>query len=101
MRVYAARVTAHVLRTMTTPIKVHRHPISGHCHRVELMLSLLGLPFERVEVDLLKGAQKQPAFLAKNALGQVPVIEDGAFLLADSNAILVYLATKYDSAGRW
>jgi glutathione S-transferase len=86
---------------MAEPIKVYRHPISGHCHRVELMLSLLGLPFERIEVDLLRGAHKQPAFLAKNPLGQVPVIEDGPVLLSDSNAILVYLASKYDESGRW
>lgn len=86
---------------MNTAIKVYRHPLSGHCHRVELMLSLLGRPFERIEVDLLKGAQKQADFLAKNPLGQVPVIEDGPLLLADSNAILVYLAGQYDDTARW
>ena len=83
------------------PIRLHRHPISGHAHRVELYLSLLGLPFELVHVDLLKGEQKQPGFLAKNVFGQVPVIEDGDVTLADSNAILVYLAGAYDPARRW
>ena len=58
-------------------IRLHRHPLSGHSHRAELMLSLLGLPFERVEVDLAKGAHKAPAFLAKTPFGQVPVIEYG------------------------
>jgi glutathione S-transferase len=82
-------------------IRLHRHPLSGHSHRVELMLSLLGLPLERVEVDLAKGAHKAPEFLAKNPFGQVPVIEDGELVLADSNAILVYLATRYDASGRW
>jgi len=86
---------------MTSPIKVHRHPLSGHCHRVELMLSLLSVPFERIEVDLLKREHKQPSFLSKNALGQVPVIEDGEVYLSDSNAILVYLALRYDPSGRW
>ena len=65
------------------------------------MLSLLGLPYERVDVDLLKGEQKQPAFRAKNPLGQVPVIEDGDITLADSNAILTYLALRYDASGQW
>lgn len=65
------------------------------------MLSLLSIPFERVEVDLLKREQKQPGFLSKNALGQVPVLEDGEVCLADSNAILVYLALRYDPSGRW
>jgi len=76
-------------------IKLHRHALSGHSHRVELFLSLIGLPFETVDVDLLNGAHKQPPFLALNPFGQVPVIEDGDTILGDSNAILVYLAQEY------
>jgi glutathione S-transferase len=68
---------------------------------VELFLSLLRLPFELVDVDLAKGAHKAPELLAKNPLGQVPVIEDGDLTLPDSNAILVYLAARYDASGRW
>lgn len=74
--------------------------LSGHCHRVELFLSLLGLPCELVDVDLAGGEHRRPAFLARNAFGQVPVIEDGEFTLADSNAILVYLEGRY-APGRW
>lgn len=81
-------------------IKLHRFFLSGHSHRVELFLSLLKLPYELVDVDLAANAHKQPAFLAMNAFGQVPVIQDGEVTLADSNAILVYLAGKYD-AGQW
>jgi len=80
------------------PIRLYRSPFSGHAHRVELFLSLLDLPFEMIEIDLRAGEQKKPAFLAKNPFGQVPVIEDGAVTLADSNAILVYLASKYGDA---
>ena len=86
---------------MPNPIRLYRHPLSGHAHRAELMLSLLGLPIERVEVDFASGEHKSPPFLARNAFGQVPVIEDGGFVLADSNAILVYLALTYDGARRW
>jgi glutathione S-transferase len=86
---------------MTKPLKLYRHPLSGHCHRVEALLSLLELPHELVEVDLLKGEQKQASFRDKNALGQVPVLEDGDVTLADSSAILVYLAQRYDPSGRW
>lgn len=82
-------------------LRIFRHPISGHCHRVELYLSLLGVPHELVHVDLLTGAQKQPAFLSKNAFGQVPVLEDGELTLADSTAILMYLAERYDSDARF
>lgn len=84
----------------SSPIKLYRHPLSGHSHRVELMLSLLNLPVQRIDVDLLKGAHKQPDFLALNAFGQVPVIDDNGIVLADSNAILVYLANSYGD-GRW
>ncbi|MFC3106737.1 glutathione S-transferase family protein [Undibacterium arcticum] len=77
------------------PILLYRHPISGHAHRVELFLSLLGLPATLIDVDLAAGTHKQPAFLAKNIFAQIPVIEDGNVTLSDSNAILVYLATKY------
>ncbi len=82
------------------PIKLYRHPLSGHAHRVELLLSLLNLPTELVFVDLAKGAHKQPEFLALNPFGQVPVIDDNGTVLSDSNAILVYLAQKYGN-GRW
>ncbi|PWC44343.1 glutathione S-transferase [Azospirillum sp. TSO22-1] len=85
----------------STPIRLYRHPLSGHAHRVELMLSLLGLPVEPIDVDLRGGAHKRPEFLARNPFGQIPVIEDGDVTLADSNAILVYLAGRYDGAGRW
>ncbi|KYF64424.1 glutathione S-transferase [Sorangium cellulosum] len=89
------------MTTPASPIRLYRHPLSGHSHRVELFLSLLRLPFERIDVDLRNGAQRTPEFLRKNPFGQVPVIEDGDVTLADSNAILVYLALRYDPSGRW
>ncbi|WPC26961.1 glutathione S-transferase [Pseudomonas moraviensis] len=81
-------------------VKLYRHPLSGHSHRVELMLSLLDVPTELVFVDLMKGAHKTPEFLALNRFGQVPVIDDNGTVLADSNGILVYLAGKYGN-GQW
>ncbi|WP_339526611.1 glutathione S-transferase family protein [Pseudomonas sp. EA_35y_Pfl2_R111] len=81
-------------------IKLYRVPLSGHAHRVELMLSLLKLPTELVFVDLANGAHKTPEFLAINPFGQVPVIDDNGTVLSDSNAILVYLAKKYGN-GAW
>ena len=83
------------------PIRLHFHPLSGHVHRVELFLSLLGLPFERINIDLASAEHKRPAFLALNPFGQLPVIEDGELVLADSNSILVYLALKHDAEGQW
>lgn len=92
---------------MTTPtaptagFRLHGFDLSGHVHRVRLMLSLLELPFESVPVDLRAGEHKQPAFLARNSFGQVPVLDIGDLPLADSNAILVYLALTHDPARRW
>jgi glutathione S-transferase len=75
-------------------MKLYHHPLSGHSHRARLFLSLLGVEHELVHVDVRKGAHKQPAFLALNAFGQLPVLDDAGTVVADSNAILVYLATK-------
>jgi glutathione S-transferase len=82
-------------------LRLHSFPLSGHAHRARLMLALLGLSAETVDIDLRGGAQKQPGFLGLNAFGQVPVLEDGDTVIADSNAILVYLAGTYDATKRW
>ncbi len=93
-------MTTHATLRPAAPIKLHRMALSGHCHRVQLLLSLMQLPHEMVEVDLAAGEHKTPAFLAINCFGQVPVIEDGDVTLADSNAILTYLADRY-APGAW
>jgi glutathione S-transferase len=77
------------------PIVLHRFELSGHCHRVELMLRLLDLAFVTQDVDLRQGEHKRAGFLALNPFGQVPVIEDDGIVMGDSNAILVYLALRY------
>lgn len=82
-------------------IKLYRHALSGHSHRAQLLLSLLGLDATLMDVDLAAGEHKQAEFLTKNRFGQVPVLEDGDTVIADSNAILVYLATKYDTGKTW
>ncbi len=66
---------------------------SGNAYKVRLLLSLLGEPFERVHLDILKGETRQPEYLAKNPNHRVPMVEwpDGR-RLAESNAILFYLA---------
>ncbi len=47
----------------TTPLQLYRMPVSGHCHRVELMLSLLGLPHQLINVDLQRGEHRSPQHL--------------------------------------
>lgn len=75
-------------------MKLYHHPLSGHSHRARLFLSLLALPHELEEVDLMSGAHKRPEFLVLNPFGQVPVLDDDGIVVPDSNAILVYLAKK-------
>jgi glutathione S-transferase len=76
-------------------MKLYFHPISGHAHRARLFLSLIGADVEIVDVDLAKGEHKSPEYLAKNRFGQVPLLEDDGHFIADSNAILVYVAKKF------
>ncbi|QVW21894.1 glutathione S-transferase family protein [Pseudomonas hormoni] len=81
-------------------IKLYRHPKSDQYHCVELMLSLLGLHTEVVSVDLMGDGHQLPEFLAGNSFGQVPFIDDDGTVVADCNAILVYLAATYGD-GQW
>ncbi len=85
--------------TETTGIVLFGTETSGHTQRVAAFLSILGLSWrlERTPVEVRKTA----AFLARNPFGQVPVLEDGELRLTDSNAILVYLARRYDASDRW
>ncbi len=78
------------------PIRLYRRPSPAIRTGWSLFLSLLGLPFEthRDRPGRQRGTRR-PAFLAMNAFGQVPVIQDGDVTLADSNAILVYLNARY------
>lgn len=75
-------------------MKLYDVPLSGHAHRARLFLSLLGIAYETVPVDLRSGEHKAPAFLALNPFGQVPVLDDDGTIVPDSSAILVYLAKK-------
>ena len=84
-----------------TPVKLYRTPKSGHCHRVELMMSFLDIPYEPVDLDMAAGAHKAPEFLKHSPFGQVPVIDDNGVNLSDSNAIVVYLVSKYGNDYDW
>ena len=76
-------------------ITLYDFELSGNAYKVRLLLSLLGLKYERVPVDLRQGEQRQPGFLRLNPRGQVPTLDDGGTVVWDSLAILVYLARKY------
>ncbi|MDH4568300.1 glutathione S-transferase family protein [Pseudomonas sp. BN414] len=77
--------------------KVYGDYKSGNCYKVKLILNLLGLPYQWVPVDILKGETESPEFLEKNPNGKIPVLEleDGTTLW-ESNAILNFLAEGSD-----
>ncbi len=77
---------------------------SGNGYKIRLLLRQLGLPFERVEVDILSGATRSPDYLTKNANGRIPLLEvSPEERLAESNAILFYLSegTPFLPKARW
>lgn len=76
-------------------MKLYDYEASGNCYKVRLLLSLLGLGYERVPVDLFKGEHKQPSFLRLNPRAQLPVLADGDTVIWDSMAILIYLARRH------
>ena len=84
---------------MSANIRLHGVPLSGHVHKVEVFLRLLGLEFDYVEAP--HDVRATDAFLRLNPLRQIPVLEDGDLALADSNSILIYLAKRYDPSSRW
>jgi glutathione S-transferase len=81
-------------------IKLYGHELSGNCYKVKLMLALLGINYEWIKVDLLKGEHKTAEFLKLNPFGQVPLLIDEEIILPDAQAILVYLARRY-GGDRW
>jgi glutathione S-transferase len=83
--------------TVIYSMKLYNVSYSGNSYKVRLLLTHLGIPCEIVEVDILKGESRTPEFLRLNPNGRTPVLDDNGFILAESNAILAYLArgTKY------
>ena len=86
---------------MTSTVTLYRNPKSGHCHRVELMMSFLDVPYETVDLDMANGALKAPDYLKISPLGQVPAIDDSGVTLSDSNGILIYLVETYAKDYNW
>jgi len=78
---------------------LHGTRLSGHVHRVQLFLHLLDLPYEFA--DSPADVRNSSAFRALNPLGQIPVLQDGDVVQADSTAILVYLAKRYAPGSAW
>jgi len=81
-------------------MELYEFAISGHSHKIRLMLSLLQIPYKTVAVNGAIQEHKSEPFLKMNPFGQVPVLKDGETVVWDSQAILVYLARQY-AAPSW
>lgn len=74
-------------------LKLHDFLPSGNGYKVRLLLAQLGIPYERIDIDILKGQSRTPEFLAKNPNGRIPLLEIAPQVyLSESNAIMFYLA---------
>ncbi|HED32688.1 MAG TPA: glutathione S-transferase family protein [Gammaproteobacteria bacterium] len=80
-------------------MKLYDFPLSGHAHRVRLMLSLLGINYELIHVKLDEAEHLGEAFSQINPFQMLPVINDNGFIVRDSVAIITYLSAKY--APQW
>jgi glutathione S-transferase len=81
------------------PIQLYGTPLSGHCHRVVLLLNMLNLPFEAKEAPA--SVRETAEFQRLSPMAQIPVLVDGDLVLTDSNAILVYLVKRYAPDSHW
>jgi glutathione S-transferase len=79
-------------------MKLYFHPFSSNARRPRMVAAHLGLPLDLELVDLQKGDQRKPEFLALNPSGKVPVLVDDGFVLTESWAIMTYIADKKPGA---
>jgi len=82
-------------------IKLYDTDISGSCYKIRLLLNILGQQYETIPVDFVNKEHKTPKYTALNPFGEIPIFEDGELRLRDAQAIMVYLAKKYDKTNQW
>ena len=78
-------------------MKLYSHPLSLHCYKVRLLFSFLEQPYEIEDIDLINDQQRSAEYLAMHPLGKVPLLEDEGQFIWYSEAILVYLAHKFEN----
>jgi glutathione S-transferase len=85
----------------TKMIKLYDFELSGSCYKLRLFMNILGLEYQAQNVDFVKKEHKTEPYIALNPFGEIPILEDGDLRLRDAQAILVYLAKKYDRSQQW
>jgi glutathione S-transferase len=83
-------------------LTLHDYELDDGCYKVRLLLGMLALPYSKVAVDVYPGREQQSAkYLQLNPLGTLPILADDDVLLHGAEAILAYLARKYDPKQLW
>jgi glutathione S-transferase len=81
---------------------LYNYELDESCYKVRLALSLLGLKWQAVAVDVFPGKEHlSPAFLALNPAGRLPILRDGDLVLSGTEAIIAHLARAHDSSRKW
>jgi glutathione S-transferase len=85
-----------------TELTLHNYDLDEQCYKVRLLLAALGCRYAKQDVDVYPGHQERSAhYLKLNPFGALPIITEGEFVLHGAEAILVFLAGKYDAKGAW
>ncbi|HEX2888878.1 glutathione S-transferase [Vineibacter terrae] len=82
-------------------ITLYDFELSGSCYKVRLLLNILDIAYEKVTVDFVNKEHKSSKYTQLNPFGEIPIFKDGDLLLRDAQAIMVYIARKYDTANYW
>ena len=80
---------------MSTTIKLYDFPMSPRVRKVRIVLAEKGLEYEKVNIDITKGEQKTPEYLAINPYGKVPALQDNGTTVYESTIIMEYLNDTY------
>ena len=76
-------------------MKLYDHPLSGNCYKARLLLSHLGVEYEKIKVELFEGEHKSDSFTKLNPNQKIPVLIDGDYTIWESNAVVLYIAKKF------
>lgn len=82
-------------------IKLYDFELSGSCYKIRMLMNILDVQYEAIPVDFVNKEHKTEKYTALNAFGEIPIFEDGDLRLRDAQAIMVYLAKKYDRTNQW
>ena len=87
---------------MSEGLVLYNYELDESCYKVRLALSLLGLQWQAVAVDVFPGKEHlSPSFLALNPAGRLPILRDGDVVLHGTEAILAHLARAHDPSRKW